>query len=78
MNGTLWSERVSQASESDGRMELHVVVLRDGANERCWVVPLRANTPWARDALPRLPSAGEHGEAGVKAGLQNLPLVQIH
>ncbi|KAJ7894265.1 hypothetical protein B0H14DRAFT_2683762 [Mycena olivaceomarginata] len=67
LNGTLWSERVSQASESDGRMELHVVVLRDGANERCWVMP-----------CPRLPSAGQHGEAGVKAGLQNLPLVQIH
>ncbi|KAF7351635.1 Ankyrin repeat-containing protein [Mycena sanguinolenta] len=50
----LWLHHVLRASDSDRRMDVHIMLLPDGGGARFWVVPLRTNNSVMRDSLIRL------------------------
>jgi hypothetical protein len=56
----LWSERVSQASRSGGRIELHVMSLRVGEKRRLWILPLRNSRSFVADGMAGLVEAFKH------------------
>ncbi|KAJ7171358.1 hypothetical protein C8R46DRAFT_184199 [Mycena filopes] len=47
----VWADWVRRAAESEGRIQLHVALLREGDAERFWILPLRMNTPLLRLAV---------------------------
>ncbi|KAJ7875551.1 hypothetical protein B0H14DRAFT_3437106 [Mycena olivaceomarginata] len=47
----IWADHVRRAMDSDGRMELHVMLLRFGDKKDYWILPLRSNSSYHRDSL---------------------------
>ncbi|KAJ7877991.1 hypothetical protein B0H14DRAFT_2712317 [Mycena olivaceomarginata] len=47
----IWADHVRRALDSDGRMELHVMLLRFGNKKDYWILPLRSNSSYHRDSL---------------------------
>ncbi|KAF8143532.1 hypothetical protein K438DRAFT_2104176 [Mycena galopus ATCC 62051] len=83
INTLYLADRMSRAMESDGRMELHVMVLPKGKDGRFWVVPFRTNSAVVRDSLVLMRAAFlRGGMAGVMAVSESLRLphgfVEIH
>ncbi|KAJ7302854.1 hypothetical protein DFH08DRAFT_988475, partial [Mycena albidolilacea] len=80
-NSELWLDRVSRVRKSDGRMELHAMLVSDGAQGRFWVLPLRTNRSFTRDSVACL-GPFEDGTAGLIEAVENLEIaedtVEIH
>ncbi|KAF7364270.1 MYND-type domain-containing protein [Mycena sanguinolenta] len=52
--GTEWTDLVSRAKRSRGRMQLHVIQVSEGIDTRLWVTPLRTSSSVVRDAVREL------------------------
>ncbi|KAF8171161.1 hypothetical protein K438DRAFT_1982156 [Mycena galopus ATCC 62051] len=52
--GSEWSEILSRASRSVGRVQLHVIRVPEGSETRLLVIPLRTNSSQIHDALREL------------------------
>ncbi|KAJ6496199.1 hypothetical protein C8R45DRAFT_1132081 [Mycena sanguinolenta] len=49
--GTEWTDLVSRAKRSRGRMQLHVIKVSEGIDTRLWVTPLRTSSSQVYDAV---------------------------
>jgi len=52
--GSEWTDILSRANRSVGRVQLHVIRVSEGSDTRVLVIPLRTNSPQIHDALRRL------------------------
>ncbi|KAJ7904007.1 hypothetical protein B0H13DRAFT_2334936 [Mycena leptocephala] len=52
--GREWSEELSRAARSNGKTEIHVMIVVSSGKLRWFVVPLRTNSSEMHDALKRL------------------------
>ncbi|KAJ7302906.1 hypothetical protein DFH08DRAFT_945482 [Mycena albidolilacea] len=81
-NAPEWLDRVARTVESGGRMQLHVMLLRDGELTKFWVMPLRSNSSFVRDSVVRLGASVVDGTDGLVGAFESLEIpedvVEIH
>ncbi|KAJ7167916.1 hypothetical protein C8R46DRAFT_1094505 [Mycena filopes] len=68
----LWDEHVARAAQSCGRMELHLLLVRDGIGIRRLMFPRRAATATVWDALVSMRNAEGDWDADADAALVEL------
>ncbi|KAJ7213069.1 hypothetical protein GGX14DRAFT_696952 [Mycena pura] len=83
--GSEWTDILSRASRSAGRVQLHVIRVSEGSDTRLWVIPLRTNSPQVHNALRQLarsiPAGSKHEDISheVERILEDVvDLVEIH
>ncbi|KAJ7477397.1 hypothetical protein FB451DRAFT_1454099 [Mycena latifolia] len=76
------SSFVSQARNSGGRIQLHVVTVQDGCNPRSWIFPLRSSSGDVMRGLQlmaeEMPLPGDEREEERIEALLALDVVEIH
>jgi hypothetical protein len=61
MAGAQWTDEVTRALRSGGRMALHLLCVQREGRRRYWVVPLRSSTSLIHDEQRRLDDNGVRG-----------------
>ncbi|KAJ7354426.1 hypothetical protein DFH08DRAFT_955819 [Mycena albidolilacea] len=79
----IWADHVRRALDSDGRMELHVMLLRFGDKKDYWILPLRSNSSYYRDSFVYFRNIYlRDGSAALAKAYENLRvpagIVEIH
>jgi hypothetical protein len=81
-NAPEWLDRVARTVESGGRMQLHVILLRDGELTNFWIMLLRSNSSFVRDSVVRLGASVADGADGLVQAFERLEIpkdvVEIH
>ncbi|KAK7058182.1 hypothetical protein R3P38DRAFT_3253162 [Favolaschia claudopus] len=87
LQGPEWTNILARVRKSHGRMQLHVVNVVDGENDRLWVVSLRSSSAYihkgVRELVSRIPDSEKYGARDVMKDIKEMlrgasDVVEIH